>query len=58
MFGGEKCESCNKNVYLLDKATVNGKHWHKSCFKCNHCNKVLPLGQHIFAKGMYIYFFY
>lgn len=38
MFVGtqEKCIACKKTVYPLEKVAVDGKSYHKSCFKCTH----------------------
>lgn len=32
----EKCSSCKKTVYPLEKLTVEGEFYHKSCFRCTH----------------------
>ncbi|KAK6162361.1 hypothetical protein DH2020_002239 [Rehmannia glutinosa] len=38
MFCGtqDKCPACNKTVYPLEKVTMEGESFHKSCFKCAH----------------------
>ncbi|KAL5551704.1 hypothetical protein UlMin_001880 [Ulmus minor] len=38
MFSGtqDKCAVCAKTVYPLEKVTVEGEFYHKSCFRCNH----------------------
>ncbi|KAK9051432.1 hypothetical protein SSX86_028059 [Deinandra increscens subsp. villosa] len=38
MFSGtlDKCRQCNKTVYPLEKVTMEGEPYHKSCFKCAH----------------------
>uniref|UniRef100_A0A0D6R1E2 LIM zinc-binding domain-containing protein n=1 Tax=Araucaria cunninghamii TaxID=56994 RepID=A0A0D6R1E2_ARACU len=38
MFSGtqEKCATCGKTAYPLEKVTVEGNSYHKSCFKCSH----------------------
>ncbi|PIN09799.1 Regulatory protein MLP [Handroanthus impetiginosus] len=38
MFSGtqDKCPACNKTVYPLEKVTMEGESFHKSCFKCAH----------------------
>ncbi|KAL8515719.1 hypothetical protein ACS0TY_014412 [Phlomoides rotata] len=42
LFSGtqEKCAVCTKTVYPLEKVTVEGDFFHKSCFRCAHggCN--------------------
>ncbi|XP_047306577.1 LIM domain-containing protein PLIM2c-like [Impatiens glandulifera] len=32
----DKCAACNKTVYPLEKMTMEGEPYHKSCFKCAH----------------------
>ncbi|CAI9279174.1 unnamed protein product [Lactuca saligna] len=32
----DKCRQCNKTVYPLEKITMEGEPYHKSCFKCAH----------------------
>ncbi|KAL6322706.1 hypothetical protein AAG906_015392 [Vitis piasezkii] len=38
MFSGtqDKCSACRKTVYPLEKVTLEGESYHKSCFKCAH----------------------
>ncbi|OIT20287.1 PREDICTED: LIM domain-containing protein PLIM2b-like [Nicotiana attenuata] len=38
MFSGtqDKCAACDKTVYPLEKVTMEGESFHKSCFKCAH----------------------
>ncbi|XP_078174527.1 LIM domain-containing protein WLIM2b-like [Carex rostrata] len=38
MFCGtqEKCATCGKTAYPLEKVTVEEKAYHKSCFRCSH----------------------
>ncbi|KAG0491579.1 hypothetical protein HPP92_004977 [Vanilla planifolia] len=38
MFSGtqDKCAVCKKTVYPLEKLTVEGESYHKTCFKCSH----------------------
>ncbi|RZR78283.1 hypothetical protein BHM03_00003553 [Ensete ventricosum] len=38
MFSGtqEKCATCAKTAYPLEKVTVEGQAYHKSCFRCFH----------------------
>lgn len=32
----DKCPACSKTVYPLEKVTLEGESFHKSCFKCAH----------------------
>ncbi|KAL1809007.1 hypothetical protein ACET3Z_025997 [Daucus carota] len=38
MFSGtqEKCATCGKTAYPLEKVTVENQAYHKTCFKCSH----------------------
>ncbi|KAI5670544.1 hypothetical protein M9H77_10908 [Catharanthus roseus] len=38
MFSGtqDKCATCGKTAYPLEKVTVESQSYHKSCFKCSH----------------------
>ncbi|KAL4191631.1 hypothetical protein AMTRI_Chr07g30820 [Amborella trichopoda] len=38
LFSGtqDKCATCHKTAYPLEKVTVEGESYHKSCFKCSH----------------------
>ncbi|XP_022147508.1 LIM domain-containing protein PLIM2c-like [Momordica charantia] len=42
MFSGtqDKCSVCSKTVYPLEKVTLEGECYHKTCFRCAHggCN--------------------
>ncbi|XP_052171670.1 LIM domain-containing protein PLIM2b-like [Diospyros lotus] len=32
----DKCAACTKTVYPLEKVTLEGESYHRSCFKCAH----------------------
>ncbi|PRQ57964.1 putative transcription factor interactor and regulator LIM family [Rosa chinensis] len=38
MFSGtqDKCATCSKTVYPLEKVTLEGESYHKTCFRCAH----------------------
>jgi len=35
------CLKCNRAVYAAEEMLAGGLKWHKTCFKCNLCNKRL-----------------
>ena len=39
--GGAKCPKCGKTVYMAEEIVGAGSKWHKMCFKCTDCNKML-----------------
>eukprot|EP00429_Kryptoperidinium_foliaceum_P001495 CAMPEP_0176022574 /NCGR_PEP_ID=MMETSP0120_2-20121206/10991_1 /TAXON_ID=160619 /ORGANISM="Kryptoperidinium foliaceum, Strain CCMP 1326" /LENGTH=92 /DNA_ID=CAMNT_0017355715 /DNA_START=73 /DNA_END=348 /DNA_ORIENTATION=- len=45
----DKCSACGKTAYLMERLQVEGRIFHKSCFKCQHCGGKLSLGA--FSKG-------
>lgn len=34
----EKCSTCDKTVYAMEKIEADKKVYHKACFKCTSCN--------------------
>lgn len=57
-FGGttEKCNVCDKTVYLAEKIVVEDKEqrktFHKTCLKCTHCKATLSLGNYASMNGV------
>ncbi|XP_055497000.1 cysteine-rich protein 1 [Leucoraja erinacea] len=39
-----KCPKCSKEVYFAEKVTALNKDWHRTCLKCEKCNKTLTTG--------------
>ncbi len=39
--GGAKCPCCDKTVYMAEEVVAAGQKYHKMCFKCTSCNKML-----------------
>ncbi|XP_050525644.1 uncharacterized protein LOC126896709 isoform X4 [Daktulosphaira vitifoliae] len=37
------CESCEKKVYPLEKVEIEGRPFHRTCFKCTQCQCVLRM---------------
>ena len=38
------CPRCSGNVYFAEEKQALGKSWHKLCFVCGHCQKLLDSG--------------
>lgn len=34
----QKCKACDKTVHFIDLLSADGVAFHKTCFKCSHCN--------------------
>ncbi|KYQ92810.1 LIM-type zinc finger-containing protein [Tieghemostelium lacteum] len=54
--GQEKCQACQKSVYLTEKVvleeTDSKKIFHKACLKCTKCQVVLNLGTVVTLDGV------
>ncbi|KAK7274513.1 hypothetical protein RIF29_15605 [Crotalaria pallida] len=48
----DKCKACDKTVYVVDMLTLEGIPYHKSCFKCTHCNGVLTMNTYSSMDGV------
>jgi len=46
------CYKCKKPVYFAERIIASGKEFHKSCFTCIECGKVLSPGKHSEHKGL------
>ncbi|XP_030839964.1 MICAL-like protein 1 isoform X2 [Strongylocentrotus purpuratus] len=37
----DKCEICSKRVYLVERQVVDGRLFHRNCFRCTKCRSTL-----------------
>jgi len=49
----EECPVCSKKVYPMEKIQIDGKLFHRNCFRCNHCKGQLKLGNFAAVAGIY-----
>ncbi|GCB66344.1 hypothetical protein scyTo_0011996 [Scyliorhinus torazame] len=47
----ETCTVCRKIVYPMESLTADMQTFHKSCFRCQHCNNKLSLGNYASLHG-------
>ncbi|AQK45038.1 LIM domain-containing protein PLIM2b [Zea mays] len=48
----DKCAACQKTVYPLEKLTLEGESYHKSCFKCSHGGCILTTSSYAALNGV------
>ena len=48
-----KCEICTKAVYASEFVGASGKAFHKACFRCKTCNKVMNPIDYCTVDGMF-----
>ncbi|CAM8994336.1 unnamed protein product [Rhodiola kirilowii] len=48
----DKCNACEKTVYIVDLLTADGITYHKSCFKCTHCKGTLVMSNYSSMDGV------
>uniref|UniRef100_A0A1I8J357 LIM zinc-binding domain-containing protein n=1 Tax=Macrostomum lignano TaxID=282301 RepID=A0A1I8J357_9PLAT len=41
---GDVCRLCQKKVYPMEQLTSDGHVYHKSCYRCHKCNRLLSVG--------------
>ncbi|CAH8854239.1 unnamed protein product [Trichobilharzia szidati] len=46
-----RCHTCREIVYPLEALQTIGRVYHKSCFKCHQCQRVLTLGKYSVWEG-------
>ncbi|RWR91906.1 LIM domain-containing protein WLIM2b-like protein [Cinnamomum micranthum f. kanehirae] len=54
MFCGtqDKCATCHKTAYPLEKVTVEGESYHKTCFRCSHGGCALTPSSYAALNGI------
>jgi hypothetical protein len=45
------CAACDNKVYVVEKMVVDNHAYHKSCFKCSHCNMQINAGTYKALSG-------
>uniref|UniRef100_A0A4W5MKY9 F-actin monooxygenase n=1 Tax=Hucho hucho TaxID=62062 RepID=A0A4W5MKY9_9TELE len=45
---GDKCHSCQKRVYVVERISAEGLYFHRECFRCDTCGNALRQGGHAF----------
>ncbi|XP_013982166.1 F-actin-monooxygenase MICAL2 isoform X1 [Salmo salar] len=45
---GDKCHSCQKRVYVVERISAEGLYFHRECFRCDTCGTALRQGGHAF----------
>ena len=45
------CAACGDKAYAAERIVVDGHAYHKSCFKCSHCQKVVSAGSYAALNG-------
>ncbi|KAG8060099.1 hypothetical protein GUJ93_ZPchr0002g26493 [Zizania palustris] len=48
----DKCAACQKTVYPLEKLSLEGESYHKSCFKCSHGGCILTTSSYAALNGI------
>uniref|UniRef100_A0A5B6Z3L0 Putative Pollen-specific protein SF3 n=1 Tax=Davidia involucrata TaxID=16924 RepID=A0A5B6Z3L0_DAVIN len=48
----QKCKACDKTVYFVEMVSADGVPYHKTCFKCSHCNGRLVMGRFSSMDGV------
>ncbi|XP_018543087.1 F-actin-monooxygenase mical2b isoform X1 [Lates calcarifer] len=45
---GDKCHSCERRVYMVERVCAEGLYFHRECFRCSTCSSALRQGAHAF----------
>ncbi|XP_026234316.1 F-actin-monooxygenase MICAL2 isoform X3 [Anabas testudineus] len=44
----DKCHSCERRVYMVERVCAEGLYFHRECFRCSTCSSALRQGAHAF----------
>ncbi|XP_068598071.1 F-actin-monooxygenase MICAL2 [Brachionichthys hirsutus] len=44
----DKCYSCERRVYMMERVSAEGLYFHRECFRCSTCSSSLRQGVHAF----------
>ncbi|KAM6311085.1 F-actin-monooxygenase MICAL1 [Podargus strigoides] len=47
----DACYFCSRRVYILERASAEGRFFHRGCFQCRRCGATLRLGDYAFDEG-------
>lgn len=45
---GDVCHACKKRVFVVERLSAEGFHFHRECFRCHTCRAPLRQGGHSF----------
>ncbi|TRY93268.1 hypothetical protein DNTS_021646 [Danionella cerebrum] len=45
---GDVCHACSKRVFVVERLSAEGFHFHRECFRCHSCRAPLRPGGHCF----------
>ncbi|KAE9459553.1 hypothetical protein C3L33_08563, partial [Rhododendron williamsianum] len=48
----QKCKACDKVVHFIESLAADGVTYHKTCFKCSHCNGRLAMSSYTSKDGI------
>ncbi|CBI34710.3 hypothetical protein AAG906_033535 [Vitis piasezkii] len=48
----QKCKACDKTVHIIDTISADGIAYHKTCFRCSHCNGPLVMSNYSSMDGV------
>uniref|UniRef100_A0A8C8DPQ3 F-actin monooxygenase n=1 Tax=Oryzias sinensis TaxID=183150 RepID=A0A8C8DPQ3_9TELE len=46
----EKCHSCKKRVYMIERVRAEGLCFHRECFRCSICSRVLYFPEKLYCR--------